>query len=64
LGMFKDSAIILMRFDCYFWPNQQQQQVRVNFGQPPLSSSSTSSLPSRNQEYHLKTFDKFTTSFP
>ena len=38
--------------------------VRVDFGRPPLSSSSTSSLPSRNGEYHLKTFDQFTASFP
>jgi hypothetical protein len=38
--------------------------VRVDFGRPPLSPSSTSSLPSRNQEYHLKTFDQFRASFP
>jgi len=38
--------------------------VRVDFGRPPLSSSSTSSLLSRNQEYHLKTFDRFRASFP
>jgi len=38
--------------------------VRVDFGRPPLSSSCTSSLPSRNREYHLKTFDRFRASFP
>jgi hypothetical protein len=27
---------------------------QVDFGRPPLSSSSTSSLPSRNREYNLK----------
>jgi hypothetical protein len=32
--------------------------VRVDFGRPPLSSSSTSFLSSRNREYHLKTFDR------
>ena len=37
--------------------------VRVDFGQPPLSFS-TSSLQSRNPEYHLKTFDQFRSSFP
>jgi hypothetical protein len=29
-----------------------------------LSSSSTSSLPSQNREYRLKTFDWFRASFP
>jgi len=38
--------------------------VRVDFGRPPLPSSSTSSLLSRNREYHLKTFDRFGASFP
>jgi hypothetical protein len=38
--------------------------VWVDFVRPPLSSSSTSSIPSRNREYHLKTFDRFTASFP
>ena len=38
--------------------------VRVNIGRPPLLSSSTSSLPSQNREYHLKTFDWFRASFP
>jgi hypothetical protein len=36
----------------------------VNFGRPPLSSSSTSSIPSQNRDYHIKTFDRFTASFP
>jgi len=60
LGMFKDSAIIL---DVIWWPFFTKSataamftSVQVNFGQSPLSSSSTSSLPTRNQEYHLKTF--------
>jgi hypothetical protein len=38
--------------------------VRTDFGQPPLTSSSTNSLTSRNREYHLKTFDLFRASFP
>jgi hypothetical protein len=38
--------------------------VRVEFGWPLLSSSSTSSHSSRNQDYHLKTFDRFRASFP
>ena len=35
-----------------------------HFGWPPLLSSSSSSLLSRDQEYHLKTFDLFGASFP
>ena len=31
--------------------------VRMNLGRPPLSSFSTTSLPTLNQEYHLKMFD-------
>jgi hypothetical protein len=38
--------------------------VRIDIGRSPLSSSSTTSLPSRNREYHLKTFDRFRASFP
>ena len=38
--------------------------VQVSFGQPPLLSSPISSLPSGNQEYHLKTFDWLRASFP
>ena len=33
--------------------------VRIDFGQSNLSSYSSSYLPSRNREYHLKTFDRF-----
>ena len=58
LGMFKDSAIIL---DVIRWSfltisatATMFTSVRVDFGQPPLSSSSTSSLPSWNRECHLK----------
>jgi len=68
LGMFKDSAIILNVIWRSFLTKSATAamftSVRVNFGWPPLSSSSTSSFPSRNQEYHLKTFDQFTASFP
>jgi len=57
-GCLKILLSFLIRFDGQFLPNQQQQQyftsVRVDFGRPSLSSSSTSSLPSRNREYHLK----------
>jgi hypothetical protein len=38
--------------------------VRVDFGRPALSSSSTSSLRSRNLEYHVNTFHRFRASFP
>jgi len=34
------------------------------FWTPPLSSSSTSSLPSRSREYNLKNFDRFRISYP
>jgi len=59
LGIFKDSAIIL---DVIWWSffftkaatAGMFTSVRVDFGCPPLSSSSTSSLPSQNQEYHPK----------
>ena len=67
LGMFKDSAIILEAIRRSFLTKSETEpmftSVRVDFGRPTLSSSSTSSLPSRNREYHLKTFDRFTTSF-
>jgi hypothetical protein len=69
LGMFKDSAIIL---DSIRWSYLTKSaataamftSVQVDFGRPSLSSSSTRSLSSRNQEYHLKTFDRFRASFP
>jgi len=67
LGMFKDSAIILDAIWRLFLTKSATAamftSVRVNFGRPSLSSSSTSSLASRNQEYHLKTFDRFRAKF-
>jgi hypothetical protein len=67
-GMFKDSAIIL---DAIQWSVLTKSasaamftSVKVNFGWPPLSSSSTSSFSPWNWEYHLKTFDQFTASLP
>ena len=38
--------------------------VWADFGWPPFSWLYTSSLPSRNQEYHLKTFELFRPWFP
>jgi len=69
LGMFKDSAVILDVIQWSFLTKSATAamftSVRVNNGQPHLSSSSsTSSLPSQNREYHLKTFDRFRASFP
>jgi hypothetical protein len=68
LGMFIDSAIILDAIRWSFLANSATAamftSVRVDFGRPHLSSSSTGSLPSRNREYHLKTFDRFRSSFP
>jgi len=67
LGMFKGSAIILNAIRRSFFTKSATAamftSVRVDFGRPSLSSSSTSSLTSRNREYHLKTFDQFTASF-
>jgi hypothetical protein len=67
LGMFKDSAIIL---DVIWWSFLTKTataaiftSARVDFGWPPLSSSSASFFPSRNEEYHLKTFDQFRALF-
>jgi hypothetical protein len=66
--MFKDYAIILDAIRRSFLTKSATAvtftSVRVDFGWPPLLSSSTSSLPSRNREYHLKTFDRFRASFP
>jgi hypothetical protein len=66
--MFKGSAVILDEIRQSFLTKSATTamftSVRVDFGRPPLPSSSTSSLPSRNQEYHLKTFDQFRASFP
>jgi len=57
-GMFKDSAIILYAIRRSFLTKSATAiiftSVRVDFGRPPLSSSSTSSLPSGNREYRLK----------
>jgi hypothetical protein len=68
LGMFKDSAIILDAIRRSFLTKSATAamftSVRVDCGRPPLLLSSTSSLPSPNREYHLKTFDRFTASFP
>jgi hypothetical protein len=58
LGKFKDSAITLEAIRRSFLTISGTAavftSVRVEFGQPPLSSSSTSSVPSWNREYHLK----------
>jgi hypothetical protein len=58
LGMFKDSAIILDAIRPSFLTKSATvvmfTSVRVDFGRPPLSSSVTSSLPSRYRQYHLK----------
>jgi len=58
LGMFKDSAIILDAIRRSFLTKSARAAmfttVRVDSGRPHLSSSSTSSLPSRNREYHIK----------
>jgi hypothetical protein len=68
LEKFKDSAIILDVIQWSFLTKSATAAMftsgRVDFGWPPLSSSSTRSLLSRNQEYHLKTFDQFRASFP
>ena len=58
LGMFKDFAVILDAIRRPFLTKSATAamfpSVRVDFGRPPLSSSSTSSFPPRNREYHLK----------
>jgi len=67
LGIFKDSASILDAIRRSFFTNSVRAamftSVRVDFGRPPLSSS-TNFLLSQNLDYHLKTFDQFTASFP
>jgi len=67
LGMSKDSAIILDAIQRSFLNKSataaMSTSFRVDFARPPLSPS-TSSLPSRNREYYLKTFDRFRASFP
>jgi len=56
--MFKDSAIILDVIRQSFLTKSARAAMftsaQVDFGRPPLSSYSTSSLPSQNREYHLK----------
>jgi hypothetical protein len=68
LGEFKVFAFILDAIRRSFFTKSATAamftSVRVDFGRPPLSSPSTSSLPTRNREYHLKTFDRLRTSFP
>jgi len=69
LGMFKDSAIILdaIRRSFFFTKSATAAlltSVRVDFGRPPLLPSPTDSLPFRNRENLLKTFDRFRDSFP
>jgi hypothetical protein len=71
LEMFKDSAIILdairrplLTKSATAAASEMFTSVRVDFGGPYLSSSSTSSLPSQNRKYHIKTFDRFGSSFP
>jgi len=68
LGMFKDSVIII---DVIWWSFFTKSatatmftSVWVDFGWTPLLSLFTSSLLSQNRKYHLKTFDRFTASFP
>jgi len=67
--MFKVSAIIL---DAIRQPFSTKSaavasamftSVRVDFGLPRLSPSSTCSFPSQNREFRLKTFDRFKASF-
>ena len=67
-GIFRDFAIIL---DAIWWSFLTKSataamftSVWVEFRWPPLLSSSTSSLMSKNWKYHLKTFDWFRASFP
>ena len=66
LGMFKDFAILLDAIGRHSWPNQQQQQCLPQF-ESVLDGTSllifTSSLQSRNREYHPKKFDQLKASF-
>ena len=68
LGIFKVSVIILDVIQWSFLTKSATAAMFtsfwVDFGWPPRSSSSTSSLPSQNRKYNLKTFDRFTASFP
>jgi hypothetical protein len=66
--MFKDPAIIHDAIRRSFLTKSGTAamftSVQGNVGWPPLSSSSTNSLPSQKREYRLKMFDRFTASFP
>jgi len=56
-GCSKILLSFFMGFNGHFWPNKQQQQCLSQFKSifdGHLLSSSTSSLPSQNREYHLK----------
>jgi hypothetical protein len=68
LGKFQDSASTLDAIRRSFLTKSATAamftSVWVDFGWPPLSSSSTSSLPYGNREYQRKTFDRLTASFP
>jgi len=68
LRMFKDSAIIFDAIRRSFLTKSATAamftSVRVDFRRRPLKSSSISSLPSQNREYHLKTLDRFKALFP
>ena len=67
LGMLRDSALILDAIRRSFLTKSttatMYTSLRVHFELPPLSSSSTSYVPSWNRECHLKTFDWFRASF-
>ena len=67
-GMFQDFAIILDAIRRSFLNRSATAamftSVRIDFGRPLLSSSSTRSLQSRNREYQLKAFYRFIVSFP
>jgi hypothetical protein len=68
VGMFQDAAILVEVIRRSFFIKSATSalftSVRVDFGQPPLWSFSSSSLPSRNREYNLKTLDRFGAWFP
>jgi len=57
-GCSKMLLSFLVLFDGHFFIKSATESmfnsVRVDFGQPPISSFSTSSPPSRNREYQLK----------
>jgi len=68
-GCSKILLSFLMWFNGHFFNKSAAtaamfSSVRFDFVRPPLLSSFTSPLPFRNREYHLKTFERFTASFP